>query len=83
MKMLSFRFLVLSAILTLCILVQHPRLASAAACPTISCGVLLTDCDQLCGDLVEFRQVGTCTLNGTTHKEFELQCLCVAGECYE
>jgi len=83
MKTLSFRFLVLSAILTLSILVQHPRVASAAACPASSCGVLLTACEQLCGDLVEFRQVGTCTLNGSTHKEFVVQCLCVSGECYE
>lgn len=83
MKTTSLRFAILAATLTLCVMVQRPRPASAAACPPSSCAVVLADCaEQPClfaGDT----QVGTCSEGGATHKLLVVHCTCFTTECYE
>jgi hypothetical protein len=83
MSKASFRFLTLCFILTLSVLAQHPRIASAATCPSVRCGTLITECEQLCSAGFSLRQIGTCTANGQTVALGGFECFqCFSSECH-
>lgn len=79
----TFRFVVLAVAMTLCILAQRPRLASAAACPPSTCQTLASDCSAGLGcSILGLVPEGTCTEGGGTHNAFLFRCSCFTTACY-
>lgn len=80
MRKTTLRFIVLVAALTICILAQHPRSASAAACTLPACNTVIAECNRppTCS-LVSETEVGTCTEDGGTHFKMLITCTCLRG----
>jgi hypothetical protein len=83
MKNAGRRLGILSAAMALCLLAQSPRYASAAACPPLTCGTVVSGSCSVSCLFESMHQVGTCTAAGSTHNLYVVKCQCLQTECYE
>jgi hypothetical protein len=80
MKKLSFP--ALAVILTVCVLMQRPQLASALTCPTEVCQTWINLCNEACPGPYTVTKQGTCLDDGQTENYDVVRCACVTRSCW-